>query len=381
MDAGLAHTLKTYDKLNQRCIPQPLSMTGHPAWGDPVNHPWTTGLQLAYNTEAVLWGAFIEQHLVEFPDGKVNVAALVMNNDFGKAYDAGFKAYLAQSPNKDKIELHHRDDRGLGADGHRPDDHAGRREPGRLHRHDRRDRRAPSHHRGGPERHEGAGQVPVPAVGLRGVRASWARTRSAATARRPTAGGSSTAATRTSTTPTSSATPSWPGHVSCCMSNGIDYKSSGSLGSGFGFAWPMVQALQIAGAARRRPHPDEPDRGPAGARHDEPLSAAGHQVQHERQQGRRTSSRVASIRRTTPPSRAGFTRATSSTCRASRSPASGTRRSATASDRPADAPAGTVASRENRENDVTPVTSSATLPRGMWRWSHQPIVEGAAADT
>ena len=53
---GSPNTMKTYDKLNQRCIPQPLSMTGHPAWGDPVNHPWTTGLQLAYNTEAVLWG-------------------------------------------------------------------------------------------------------------------------------------------------------------------------------------------------------------------------------------------------------------------------------------------------------------------------------------
>ena len=100
---GSPNTMKTYDKLNQRCIPQPFSMTGHPAWGDPVNHPWTTGLQLAYNTEAVLWGAFIEQHIAEFPDGKIKVAALVMNNDFGKAYDAGFKAYLAQSPIKDQI--------------------------------------------------------------------------------------------------------------------------------------------------------------------------------------------------------------------------------------------------------------------------------------
>ena len=39
----------------------------------------------AYNTEAVLWGAFIEQHIDEFAgDGKITVAALVMNNDFGK---------------------------------------------------------------------------------------------------------------------------------------------------------------------------------------------------------------------------------------------------------------------------------------------------------
>ncbi|MPY91488.1 MAG: ABC transporter substrate-binding protein [Acidimicrobiia bacterium] len=100
---GSPNTLKTYDKLNGRCIPQPFSMTGHPAWGDPVNHPWTTGLQLAYNTEAVLWGAFIEQRLQEF-GGQVKVASLIMNNDFGKAYDSGFKAFLAQSPEAANIE-------------------------------------------------------------------------------------------------------------------------------------------------------------------------------------------------------------------------------------------------------------------------------------
>ena len=41
--------------------------SGHPAWGDPVNHPWTTGSIFAYNTEAVLWGSFIEQHLDRVP--------------------------------------------------------------------------------------------------------------------------------------------------------------------------------------------------------------------------------------------------------------------------------------------------------------------------
>ncbi|MPY94667.1 MAG: ABC transporter substrate-binding protein [Acidimicrobiia bacterium] len=103
---GSPNTMKTYDKLNQRCIPGILQMTGHPAWGDPVNHPWTTGMQMAYNTEAVLWGGFIEQRLDELaPDGgTVKVAALVMNNDFGKSYDAAFKDYLAQSPHKDRIE-------------------------------------------------------------------------------------------------------------------------------------------------------------------------------------------------------------------------------------------------------------------------------------
>ncbi len=103
---GTPSVFKIYDKLNQRCLPQPFMQSGHPAFGDPVNHPWTTGApQLSYTTEAVMWGAFLEQHMDEFPkDRKVKVAALVMNNDFGKIYDAGFKAYLAQSPIKDRVE-------------------------------------------------------------------------------------------------------------------------------------------------------------------------------------------------------------------------------------------------------------------------------------
>ena len=102
---GSPNTMKTYDKLNARCVPQPLAMTGHPAWGDPVNHPWTTGMSMAYTTEAILWGAFVEQRLAEFDGGQAKVAALVTNNEFGKAYDSGFKAFLAQSPNRDNIEF------------------------------------------------------------------------------------------------------------------------------------------------------------------------------------------------------------------------------------------------------------------------------------
>jgi branched-chain amino acid transport system substrate-binding protein len=103
---GSPNVMKTYDKLNQRCVPQPFVQTGHPAWGDPVNHPWTTGLALSYNTEAVLWGGFIDQHFAELsPNGeKVKVASLVSNNDFGNAYDLGFRAYVSESRNKDKIQ-------------------------------------------------------------------------------------------------------------------------------------------------------------------------------------------------------------------------------------------------------------------------------------
>src|SRR4051812_41440280 len=100
--AGSAATLKTYDKVNQRCVPQPLPSSGHPAVGDPVNHPWTTSATLSYATEAVIWGAFAEQHLDEF-GGKMKVAALKINNDFGAAYDKSFQSYLAASPHKADI--------------------------------------------------------------------------------------------------------------------------------------------------------------------------------------------------------------------------------------------------------------------------------------
>ena len=93
---GSPNTLAVYDKLNAECIPQPFVMTGHPAWGDPVNHPWTTGLQLSYSTESILWGNWIRDNLAdELP---VTVAGLVMDNDFGLAYEKGFEAYAEANP-------------------------------------------------------------------------------------------------------------------------------------------------------------------------------------------------------------------------------------------------------------------------------------------
>ena len=106
---GSPSTLKTYDKLNQRCIPQPIAMTGHSAWGDPVNHPWTTGAPApTYSTEAILWGSFLEQRINEFPtDRKIKVASMVQNNDFGKLYDSAFKSFLAQSQVlKDRVDYY-----------------------------------------------------------------------------------------------------------------------------------------------------------------------------------------------------------------------------------------------------------------------------------
>jgi branched-chain amino acid transport system substrate-binding protein len=103
---GTPATMKVYGKLNERCVPNIIAMTGHPAFGDPVKHPWTSGAPVpSYTTETQLWGTFIEERLDEFGD-KIKVAALVMNNDFGKVYEAGFRDYIAQSPKlRGKVEF------------------------------------------------------------------------------------------------------------------------------------------------------------------------------------------------------------------------------------------------------------------------------------
>jgi hypothetical protein len=58
---------------------------------------------MSYATEAVMWGAFLENRLDEF-GGKAKVAALRMNNDFGASYHSSFQAFLASSDHKDDIE-------------------------------------------------------------------------------------------------------------------------------------------------------------------------------------------------------------------------------------------------------------------------------------
>ena len=93
---GSPNTLATYDTLNASCIPQPFVMTGHPAWGDPEGHPFTTGLQMSYSTEAVFWGNWIEQNLAD--QLPVKVAGLVMDNDFGLAYEDSFEKWVEANP-------------------------------------------------------------------------------------------------------------------------------------------------------------------------------------------------------------------------------------------------------------------------------------------
>jgi hypothetical protein len=93
---GSPNSLAVYGDLNDICVPHPFAMTGHPAWGDPVGHPWTTGMQMSYSTEAVLWGNWIKTNLAD--DLPVTVAGLVMDNDFGLAYEDGFEKWAEENP-------------------------------------------------------------------------------------------------------------------------------------------------------------------------------------------------------------------------------------------------------------------------------------------
>ena len=84
---GTPNNLGIWDDTNRECMPQLLNGTGAAQWGDVENHPWTTGAQLDYFTEAGLWAEWLKQ---KYPNG-VKVASITFNSDFGKSYLNGFK--------------------------------------------------------------------------------------------------------------------------------------------------------------------------------------------------------------------------------------------------------------------------------------------------
>jgi len=92
---GTPTSQSVFDQLNRACIPQPFVGSAHPAWGDPRSHPWTLGLQLSYATETIHWGNWIKRNLTgELP---VKVAALTIDNDYGRAYLAAFGQWAASN--------------------------------------------------------------------------------------------------------------------------------------------------------------------------------------------------------------------------------------------------------------------------------------------
>lgn len=98
LTVGSPTTLAAYDQINEACVPHPFVMSGLPAWGDPVNHPWTTGLTMSYTTEATLWGEWIEQNFQDEEVVPVTVAALVSDDELGRTYERAFAAWARAHP-------------------------------------------------------------------------------------------------------------------------------------------------------------------------------------------------------------------------------------------------------------------------------------------
>ena len=98
---GSPNTFSVQGEFNSQCVPQVMVSTGHQAWGDPENNPWTTGYQLSYASEALLWGAWIEANT----EPGVVVAGLVMDNDFGLAYEQAFQDFADNSDHIESFEI------------------------------------------------------------------------------------------------------------------------------------------------------------------------------------------------------------------------------------------------------------------------------------
>lgn len=93
---GTPNQVKVFGKINQRCVPHP-AISGHSSVGDPVGHPWTTSSSISYTSEAILLGQFVEERLDTEFGGKAKVAVLYFSNDFGTAFDAGFRSFISSS--------------------------------------------------------------------------------------------------------------------------------------------------------------------------------------------------------------------------------------------------------------------------------------------
>ena len=89
---GTANNIAIRQALGDNCVPNLFAATGSPAFGNK-DFPWLVGSTLApYSLEAVAYA----EHLKETqPNAKV--AMLVQDDDFGKAYEEGFKKAIEGS--------------------------------------------------------------------------------------------------------------------------------------------------------------------------------------------------------------------------------------------------------------------------------------------
>jgi branched-chain amino acid transport system substrate-binding protein len=81
--------------LNERKVPQLFIQSGAPRFADPQQYPWTMSIAPGYSDEALVYARYI---LEAKPEAKIGI--LYQNDDFGKAYLAGFKEGLGDRADK-----------------------------------------------------------------------------------------------------------------------------------------------------------------------------------------------------------------------------------------------------------------------------------------
>ncbi len=83
---GTANNLAIRDFLGELCVPNVFAATGSTAWGNP-DYPWLIGSTLSpYTLEGQMFAQVLED---QKPDA--TVAMLVQDDDFGRAYEEGFR--------------------------------------------------------------------------------------------------------------------------------------------------------------------------------------------------------------------------------------------------------------------------------------------------
>ena len=90
---GTPNNLAIWDYVNQQKVPHAFVATGASSWGsDVAGHPYTTGWQPNYVTEAKIYADYLKKNK---PDAKV--AVLYQNDGFGKDLLGGFEGALEGS--------------------------------------------------------------------------------------------------------------------------------------------------------------------------------------------------------------------------------------------------------------------------------------------
>jgi branched-chain amino acid transport system substrate-binding protein len=83
---GTPNNLAVRERLGEMCVPNVFASTGSPAWGDPA-FPWTLGSTLPpYPLEGALFAGVLAER-----DPDATVAMLVQDDEFGRAYEEGFR--------------------------------------------------------------------------------------------------------------------------------------------------------------------------------------------------------------------------------------------------------------------------------------------------